>query len=150
TDPNGITVAEVVNAYRRHAESYYHNADEPSGIKLAMKPLLRLYGRIAAVELGPLALQTVQQEMVRLGWCRSFCNQQLGLIKRMFKGVARQELVPAELFHRLTIVGGLFKGRCAARESEPVKPVPVEYVDAIQRWVPQQVWAMIQLQLLTG
>lgn len=122
-DPNGVIVAEVVNAYRRHVEDYYHNNDETCGIKLAMKPLLKLYGRTPAVELGPLALQAVQHEMIRMEWCRSFGNQQLGRIKRMFKWAARQELVPAELFHRLSVVGGLFKGRCAACESEPIKPV---------------------------
>jgi integrase len=149
-DPESITVAELVNAYRRHAEQYYQNADEACGIKLAMKPLLKLYARVAAFELGPLAIHAVQQEMIGLGWCRSFCNQQLGRIKRMFKWGARQELVPAELFHRLSIVSGLLRGRCAARETDPVKPVAVEHVDAIRPWVPTQVWAMVQLQLLTG
>ncbi len=45
---------------------------------------------------------------------------------------------------------GTEKDRCDARESEPVKPVPQEYVDAVQPYVSRQVWAMIQLQLLTA
>jgi integrase len=47
-------------------------------------------------------------------------------------------------------VPGLKRGRCEARESEPVKPVPQEYVNAIEPFVNRQVWSIIQLQLLTA
>src|SRR5262249_39685305 len=40
--------------------------------------------------------------------------------------------------------------RSAARESVPIKPVPIESVEAVLPHVSPQVKAMIQLQLLTG
>ena len=43
--------------------------------------------------------------------------------------------------------------KVAAQESlegKKVKPVPISYIEAIQPYVSSQVWAMIQLQLLTG
>ncbi|MCH8244012.1 MAG: DEAD/DEAH box helicase, partial [Planctomycetes bacterium] len=45
---------------------------------------------------------------------------------------------------------GLRTGRSDAVESDPVKPVPVSFVDAIQSHVSRQVWVMIQIQELTG
>src|SRR3954454_3124492 len=44
----------------------------------------------------------------------------------------------------------LKKGRSAAREAEGGTPVPDAYVDAIRPYVSRQVWAMIELQRLTG
>ena len=50
----------------------------------------------------------------------------------------------------LQCVAGLQCGRTAATETEPVKPVPDAYVDAILCFVPASVWGMIQLQRVTG
>ena len=60
------------------------------------------------------------------------------------------ELVPGEVYHAFQAVAGLRKGRCEAREPEPVRPVPMQHVYAIQPFVSRQVWAMIQVQLLTA
>jgi integrase len=47
-------------------------------------------------------------------------------------------------------VDGLRRGRTEARESEPVRPVADALVDAVRPFVSRQVWAMIELQRLTG
>src|SRR5262249_2722551 len=44
----------------------------------------------------------------------------------------------------------LRRGRADVRESEPVKPVPDAFVDAIRPYVSRQVWTMIELQRLSG
>ena len=49
--------------------------------------------------------------MVRMGWCRTFINQQTGRIKRMFKWAARQEMIPAD--------GGRIKSGAAALHRLP-------------------------------
>jgi integrase len=68
----------------------------------------------------------------------------------MFKWAVGEELIPGSVHYALAAVSGLKKGRSQARETEPVKPVAQEYVDAIEPFVSRQVWAIIQLQLLTG
>jgi hypothetical protein len=50
----------------------------------------------------------------------------------------------------LKAVDGLKKGRCDARESRPIRPVDDQFVDAIRPYVSRQVWAMVELQRLTG
>ena len=54
------------------------------------------------------------------------------------------------VYEALRTVSGLRKGRSAAREKPPVKPVADEMVKAVQLLVSRQVWAMIELQRLTG
>jgi integrase len=44
----------------------------------------------------------------------------------------------------------LKRGRTEARETDPVRPVADQYVDAIRDHVARQVWAIIELQRLTG
>lgn len=172
SDNDGMPLTELIARYWRFAETYYRGRDgepskELSAIRCAMRPLKRLYGRTAASAFGPLALKTVRQTMIetpilpegeggsgdsdeRKRPTRTQVNQQVGRIKRMFKWAASEELVPASVFHALQSVDGLRRGRSTARESEPVRPVPDEYVDAVLPHVSRQVRAMIEIQRLTG
>lgn len=148
------TVDELILGYMRHADSYYLKNGEPTSmihcIRSALKPLTRLYGTTHAADFGPLSLKAVREEMIKLKWSRRTVNTQVGVIKAMFKWAVENELVPLSTFHGLQAVAGLRRGRSAARETRPVKPVSLQDVEAIRAHVSEQVWAMIQLQLLTG
>jgi len=74
----------------------------------------------------------------------------VGKVKRMVKWGVAEELVPPSVFHGLLAVEGLRRGRSGAREHEPVRPVADADVDAVKSFVVRQVWAMIELQRLTG
>jgi hypothetical protein len=63
---------------------------------------------------------------------RGVVNSRVTRIKRMFKCAAENEPVPASVHHGLQSVSGVKRGRCKARETEPIKPVPDEHVDAIE------------------
>ncbi len=149
-----LTINELFLAYWRFAERYYRKngrmTDECYGIKAAMRPLKRLYGRQRAPDFGPLALKTVRQAMIDSGHSRVYINDNVNRIKRMLSWGVAEELVPPSVHHGLQAVRGLKRGRSAARETEPVKPVPAEYVDAVRPFVSRQVWAMIELQQITG
>lgn len=150
-----LCVSELINAFRKHAERYYRKADgTPTGecavFRHALRPLRRLYGRTAVGSFGPLALKALGEEMIRLGWCRGTINRQFGRVKHVFKWGTANELVPAGVYHALQAVGGLKAGRSAARESEPVRPVPEAHVDAVLPRVSPQIAAMIRLQMFTG
>ncbi|MGA2443407.1 MAG: hypothetical protein ABSH08_20840 [Tepidisphaeraceae bacterium] len=151
TDPQAITIAEVVAAFRRHARVYYGPASQsPANIDEALRPVVRLYAKTPAVEFGPLRLKAVRESMIAAGRVRSNINHHISRIKSVFKWAAENELIPASVFHGLMAVKGLQAGRCGAVESEPVKPVPIEHVEAIIPHVSPQVGARIRLQLLTA
>lgn len=150
-----ITILELVAAFWAHAEVYYRKPDgtvtsELSVFRGAFRVLKQLYGSASASDFGPKALKNVRDEMIRSGWCRRSINKQVGRIKAMFKWAAEQELIPATIFHALQTVSGLKYGRSAAKESDPVRPVPQAFIDAVKSHVSPQVWALIQLQLYTA
>ena len=68
----------------------------------------------------------------------------------MFRWGVENELIPSSVHHGLQAVVGLRRGRTTAPEEQPRRPVPDEYVDAILPHVSRQVWAIVELQRLTG
>ncbi len=154
-DAEEITVIELCSRFWKHAQQYYRKPDGTPGkelahFKRAFKALKKLYGRANAVDFGPLALRTVREAMIKTGWCRRQVNSQIGRIRRMFRWATENELVPGSVYHALQAVAGLRRRRSGARETDPVKPAPMEDVRAVKPHVSRPVWAMIQLQLSTG
>jgi integrase len=88
--------------------------------------------------------------MVTDGLSRNVVNQRVGRIVRAFKWAGSEEFVPTSVYQSLRTVDGIRRGRSAARETEPVKPVPEAFVDAVRPHVSAQVWAMIELQRLSA
>jgi len=151
---SGLTVNALILAYVRFADAYYVKEGrptvEPTNIRLVLRLVRRLYGGTPADSFGPLALKAVRDEMIRGGNCRSEINRRIGRIVRMFKWGVSEELIPPSAYEALRTVSGLRKGRSAAREKPPVRPVSEEMVSAVKPYVSRQVWAMIELQRLTG
>jgi integrase len=149
-----ITVTELCAAYLRFAKVYYRKdgrITQAWHIKTTLRYVKRLYGRTLARDFGPLAFKAVRLAMISDGrFCRNYINALGGWIKRIFKWATENELVPPSVCHGLQAVSGLKKGRCEARESEPVRPVPEAFVDAVIPHVSEQVAVMIRLQQLTG
>jgi integrase len=140
--------------YLGWADKYYVKdgkpTSEPVNIRLALRPLRKLYGHTPAKDFGPKRLKTVRDAMIESGLCRSEVNKRVRHLLRAFKWAVAEEMVPPSLHHGLRAVPGLRRGRADVRESEPVKPVLDAFVDAIQPFVSRQIWAMIELQRLTG
>jgi integrase len=151
-----LSLVEVIAAYWRHCETYYARPDdsdsngELSCVRLALGVVKRLYGDKPPAGFGPLALKTVREEMVRLGWSRRHVNTQTSRVRRMFRWAVENEMVPPAVLQGLQAVAGLRKGKTAAKDRTKVKSVPDEVVDAIKPFVARQVWAMVDLQRLSG
>ena len=123
---------------------------EPVNIRLAHRPLRQLYGDTLARDFGPLALKAVRQTMIDSGLCRSEVNKRVRHVVRASKWAVSEEIVPPSVHHGLRAVSGLRRGRADVRKSEPVKPVPESFVDAIKPHVARQAWTMVELQSLSG
>ena len=168
-----LTVAELVHRFMVHAQTYYVDPDtgkptsEIAAIAAAMRPLVRLHAATPAAEFGPLALQTLQAQssMARgstmpsvpgakanrpIGLARSTCNKNMSRIKLLFKWAASVELIPASVHQALATVAGLRRGRSAARETKPVKPIAPAVIDNTLPHLPPVVRDMVEVLLLTG
>lgn len=152
---HGPAVADVLAAFRSHAQSHYRHPDgtpttELKELGLSLRPLCDLYGPTPAAEFGPLALAAVRAEMVRRGWCRTLVNRRVERVKRVFKWAAAQELVPVAVHAALATVAGLRKGRSNARESRPVEPVDPGHYEATLVHLHRHAVAILELMRWTG
>jgi integrase len=149
-----LKVADLLLRYLSEAEITYQKNGQPSShlhnVQDAVVPLRELYAKEPLATFGPLKLKAVRNAFIGRGLCRSTVNKHVGIIKHIFKWGTENELVPATVFHGLQAVSGLRRGRSAAKESMPVKPVPESYILAVLPHVSRQVAAMIQLQEITG
>lgn len=160
--PTEITVAEILARYWRHAESYYRRPDggpsrELDCLRYALRPLKDLYASTPAAAFGAGDLKAIREAWARghvrgqrRPAARSRINRDMHRVKRVFRWAVAEELLPAGVYEVLRAVPALRKGRTDARETEPVRPVPQEHVDAIRPYVSRQVRALIDLQLLTA
>lgn len=149
-----LTIDDLCLKYQAHCDGYYlkngQPTHEPYNVRLALRYLIGEFGETRASDFGPRALKTVRQAMIDAGCVRTSINRMVGRIRRMFRWAAAEELVSASVHHALSALPGLYAGRSAAEESEPVKPVARAHVDAVRPFVSRQVWAAIELQWLCG
>ncbi len=128
-----LTVVEVVMAYLKHAKAYYGTGDnsEFHRIKLALKPVRKLYGRTMADSFAAPEFKAVRQSFVDAGNARSYVNAQAKRVTRMFRWAAAEGLVSPAVPQLLSLIPSLLKGRTSARETGPVLPADDELVDAV-------------------
>jgi len=152
--PGSVTLNELIVSYLDFAKGYYVRngtlTGEYQNIKYALRPLAELFGSVPVTSFGPRSLKVLRDEMIRRDWCRRMVNQRINTVRRMFKWGVENELVPSATLHGLQAVAPLKLGRCGVRESEPVRPVPDAFVDAVIAVSTPVVAAMIELQRLTG
>ena len=61
----GLSVAELLLAYKNHADDYYRDSPaEREKIRLALRPLRELYALTTAAAFGPLALKAVRERLL--------------------------------------------------------------------------------------
>lgn len=162
-----ITVAVLIRDYLRYAKGYYGagNVATLRNITNSMRPLKKLYAASRAVDFGPDQYRAVREHMITVGCgahkrkdgttffkpcARSTANDNMARILRMFKWAAGQAMLPASVYETLRLIPGLRQGRTKARETEPVKPVPLAVVEATTARLPSTLADMVKLQLLLG
>lgn len=150
----GLNIGDLALRYWGWAESYYVKDGQPTSeqhnIRVALRRLNRLYESTLAIDFGPLRLKAFRETLIGENLSRKHVNETVSHVRRMFRWGVSNELVPAETLHALQAVDGLKLGRSEARETEPVRPVADDAIDAVRPFVSRQVWAMVELQRLTG
>lgn len=153
-DPEPLTVSELLARYLRHCKQHYGQrrtaAQMLSRVKCTLGPVRRLYGLAPAADFGPRALVVVRKQYVDDGLARKTVNDNVQIVKRMFRWAVREEIVPPSTHHALSTVEGLRAGESKAADPRKVKPVPDEHVAAVLPHVLPPVRAMIELQSLSG
>lgn len=153
-DSVNVTLNRLCILFLEHCDAYYVKNGEPTSevsvIRIALREVVAVCGKLPVSQFSPLRLKAVRERMISHGWKRKSINQQIRRIVRMLKWGVENELVPAAVADACGHVKGLAKGRSAATESEPVKPVPFADMVAVKRHLRAVVWDMIRLQYRTG
>ena len=166
TDPasrgiSDILIGELILAYWEYAQARYVRDGKPTDrlyhVRLAMRPLRKLYGTTLAGDFGPRKLKAVREHMIteglkeRNGLNREYINDHIGIIKRMFRWAAAEESVPTGVHQALETLESIQKGRDPrVKGSKKICPAPEKHVQAVLPVVSPQIRTMIELQLLTG
>lgn len=153
-DMESLTVSRLAILFVDHARKYYRKngveTSEVHSIQTALRPLVSKGGREKVSQFGPRRLKAVQDAMIALNWSRTGINAAVRRITRVLPWAAENKLAEPSVYEACKAVTGLRRGRLEARESAPVKPVPLADVDAIKPFLSAELWTMIQLQFVTG
>ncbi len=149
-----LTVAELASRYWSYAQIKYVRHNRPTAehfkIKTALRHLLRFYEYYRAAEFGPIQLRAVRQSMIDAGWARSYINQQVSVLVRLFKWAVTEGMIPPAVHATLELVEGIRLGETSARETGRIQCIDDSIVDATLPYLSPTVRAMIELQRATG
>lgn len=149
--PEDALVVECVALYTKHCEDYFRDSPRSlERVKLALAPVVNMYGRKAASEFGPSHLRAVRETMINNKLCLTTINTRIGIIKQMLRYCASVEVIPAEVWHKALTLENLKPGRTAAKQPRVVGPAPLADIEAVKPHVTASVRGLIELQLLTG
>jgi integrase len=115
-----------------------------------IRQLRELYGRMPAVDFGPVQFKALRQRCMDLDWSRSYVNANMRRLIRMFRWAAADGKLPVTVHQTLALIPGLRLGRSEARETEPIGPVSDAVVDETLPYMAAVVADMVRLQRLTG
>jgi len=160
-----LTIVELLAAYKKHLKAYHGTGPESElhrfvPVSLGLKAV---YGPDPAITFGPLQYKALRAHMmlpttVKLKdgrkivrtRSRTYINMLMKRVRRLFRWAASEGMLPASVHEALKTVDPLKMGRTTARESEPVKPISSEAVEATIKHLSQVVADMVRLQSLLG
>lgn len=168
-----LTIADMVAAFWRHVERdglYVKNGRPTSErlcLRVALRPLLRMFGSKQADSFGALDLITVRKALCSplpppkegekrrrvhtQPIARASVNKHVHRLRGVFRWAVSMELISPTTWHSLKSVESIRRGHAiGTRETGRVPPADLRSVARVLRRVTTPVAAMIRLQWLTG
>ncbi len=158
-----LLLSELLVAYLKHAKQAYGvtKRGEYYKVKLAIRPLRRLYGSSELLQFGVLQWKNVRQyvldgkngkegDPIRVP-TRRYVNTFMQRVTRIFRWAAGDgDMYPGELALKLERIEPLKVGRTKARETEDVEGVPDEIIEKTLEHLPPVVADLVRIQRLVG
>jgi len=161
------TVQQLCAAYVLHAEQFYRDADgratgEVTHALIAFRVLLQLHCETPTDRITIRDLLGVRQGLINLreqhehgrsarnGLSRRTINDRIARIKRVFRWGVEQGIVLGAVWHELSALKGLPKGRCGVHDNAPVEAVPWSQVKASLKHMVPTVRAAVETQWWSG
>ncbi len=132
----GLSVAELLLAFKRHADAYYTKNGKKTAeidcLNSAMRPVRELFAMLPAQDFSPLNLKAAQRQFVAAGWSRGFVNASTNRIRRIWKWGVGEGLVPVTTWQALQAVPGLKAGHTTAPDHKRREAVSDEHIEAVR------------------
>ncbi|MFM9963357.1 MAG: tyrosine-type recombinase/integrase [Planctomycetaceae bacterium] len=147
---SGLSVAELLLAFKRHADGYYRKRAEADAFNAVMRAVRELFAMIPARDFSPLMLQTIRTKFVDAGLSRGHCNQSTNRIRHIWKWAVGNGLVPATTWQALKAVDPLKAGHTSAPDPKRRSAVDGERIEAVRRCLSPHHRDLFDLLLATG
>ena len=153
--PEGVTVSELCSLWDAHCREYYRGPDglptsTAANAILDVRLFRELYGNAAVAELTHADMLQLRDALVRSGIARHTVNARLWRVKYMLAWALDEAIIPATVKAELTQVKGVKRGRSAAPERQPVRPVDDATVSATVEHMTPNTADMVRVHRLTG
>jgi integrase len=148
--PSGYLVRDLVADYLEAFDADHVGSRQPEMLRLAVKPLLRMWGSHEANGFRPSDLKALRHYLIEANLSRTTINQRITMLKAMFRWGVEDEHVHPDVAAALAAVKNLTRSSAGVKQPRVVEPVPPEHVDAVLAHVAPPLAAMIQVQRLTG
>jgi len=148
-------VTDLCDAWARHCREYYKGADgkptsaATNGI-IAVRMFRDMFAGASVAELTHADMLRLRDALVRSGVCRTTVNRRLWYCKHMLAWALDEALIPAVVKAELTQVRGIKRGRTAAPERQPVRPVDDATIAATLEYMMPNTADMVRVHRLTG
>ena len=145
-------IEDLLLAYVKFAREYYAGGSEFTNMKLAIKPMLELYGTLPSESFGPTEYRACREWWLRDSRrSRQYINKQMKRLLRVLKWATSHSHVKADNFIACQCVAPLARGRVVGlRETKKILPVADSLVEATLEHTTRVVGDMIRFQRLTG
>lgn len=152
-DADAITITRLVRLYHQFAKGHYTDTGPRSHFRNLVATILRfesLYHSEKALAFGPKKLREFRAVLIEQGQSRSYINDQVSSIRKMFRWAVSEELIPETTYRALMTIEGIKRGREGVKDSPKKVPAKWEEVDCIAKQLPEPLRSMVYLQWHTG
>ena len=133
---SGLSVAELLLAFMRHAGSYYSKDGKKTAevdcFNSAMRAVRELFALIPARDFSPLNLKAVQKQYVAAGWSRGFANHSTNRVRHIWKWGVGEGLIPVTTWQALQAVPPLKAGHTTAPDYKRREAVSEEHLEKVR------------------
>ncbi|MGN0832987.1 MAG: tyrosine-type recombinase/integrase [Kiritimatiellia bacterium] len=149
-EPTGATVSDLCAAWDAHCRECYAGTSTATNAILDVRMFRELFGNAAVSELTHADMLSLKDALIRSGVSRTTINLRLWRVKNMLAWALDEALITAQVKAELTQVRNVKRGRSAAPERRPVRPVDDATIAAtVARMMPNTA-DMVQVHRLTG
>lgn len=151
-DAEDLTLAELCSRYLEYCKVFYELAPgNTTRVKTALTELLSLAdGNMPVSSFKPSLLKAIRERMIGRDLARSYINQTVRVLVRMFRWSVVESLVEPDVYHRLQALEGLRLGFTKAREGRRRQGITLEELEAVRPYLSHVVMAALEIMYLTG